>query len=629
MPDKIPHLNQSLKELERCLNLVPHSVCIADQFLNLKFMNAAMIEFVGVDKAAAKSFSEFIYTDDLEIVAAIMRGLSKSSEIRVQEKDGSYVFCSITAQRFSLGVKAQNLIILSLSNINQNKPGLTKIENNFEKLLVSEFKSRVLAEALPHFVWSCNKDGDCEFVNQRFCDYAGVSEAQCLGKGWLSLLHPDDKENAQALWIKAGFEPGIYSFEHRLRGADGNYCWFKSSANAICNGAGEVIKWFGTSSDITDQKLIREKLDSAEQLTLLQGLEVKRTETRLRAILSSMKEGLCQLDAEGRFVYLNGAAEELLEYEMGAVLGQRMHELVHDVASCSAGHAKSECPMLAAIDSGKPYNNEEELLRTKSGGAINVQYSSAPLKTAQAIAGTVVVFRDISELIKLRQQKESFFAILAHDLKTPLIAADRVLGPLIKGASGPLNEEQQSVLALLQRSNADLLTMVQDLLALYRYSEARFLSQASVDIMQPAAQIIERFTGIAAAKNVTITHTLDTSMPPVNVDKTAIEHLLNNLLDNAIKFTPPCGTINVSVKAVGENVELQVRNSGSGMSQSELQKLFSPFFQGETGKRQASGSGLGLYLCRQIIESYDGKISCISSTNDGTTFLVTMPAKLK
>lgn len=365
----------------------------------------------------------------------------------------------------------------------------------------------------------------------------------------------------------------------------------------------------------------------ADELTTSQGLQAMRTETRLRAILSSMREGIFQIDSEGRCIYLNPAAEKMLGYELEEIQTKNMHDLVYARHLHGKDCNKNECPVVSVIDTGKPCHVEEDTFLTKDQLPLTVQFSSAPLIVDDTRAGAVVVFRDIGELVKLRQQRDSFFAILTHDLKTPLLAADRVLGPLLQGASGPFNEEQAHVLELLKKSNAELLQMVQIVLALYRYSDSKTLQKEPVDVKAVARFAISQTSGLAEAKNITVTET-DTLRGTLAVyaDSTAVQHLIANLLENAIKFTPAGGKVHLSLGEENGNIKIVVRDSGLGLSDQELKSLFHPVSQQRPGKRNIlSNSGLGLYLCKQIVDSYRGQIGCKSIPGEGATFTVTLP----
>jgi PAS domain S-box-containing protein len=364
----------------------------------------------------------------------------------------------------------------------------------------------------------------------------------------------------------------------------------------------------------------------AEQLTRSQGVEAMRAETRLRAILSSMREGLCQLDSEGRCIYLNPAAEKMLGYEFSAVRDQKVHDLIYARHLNGQDCNEHECPILSVMYTGKPRYNEEDSFVAKDQTLLTVQFSSAPLVVNDELAGVVIVFRDISELMKLRQQRDSFFAILTHDLKTPLLAADRVLGPLLKGASGPFNTEQSHVLALLRKSNSELLQMVQSVLALYRYSDNKTLQIESVDVKQAAKFAVAQTSGFAESRKITVKQSCATNeLQPIDADSTAIQHLIANLIENAIKYTPTGGVVDVNLDMIDEAIQIEVRDSGLGLSEIEMANLFLPMQRKLTKRGNPANSGLGLYLCKQIVESYKGHITCKSREGHGATFTVCLP----
>ncbi len=234
---------------------------------------------------------------------------------------------------------------------------------------------------------------------------------------------------------------------------------------------------------------------------------------------------------------------------------------------------------------------------------------------------------EMTARLQRAEQSEDFIATLAHDLKVPLVGADRMLELLVNGALGELKPEQDESLRMLKRSNERLLAMLQTLLDVYRY-EAGVLSLdfAKVDISQILDISIGFLEPEAKRREVNICCNLPNSISSIWADETAIKRVTQNVIHNAIKFTPQNGKIEINYEEDNGSVIIHVFNTGSYIKPSEQAKLFQRFWQGESGKRYVASTGLGLYLCRQIIEAHNGSITCKSDENKGTTFSITLPS---
>jgi len=229
-----------------------------------------------------------------------------------------------------------------------------------------------------------------------------------------------------------------------------------------------------------------------------------------------------------------------------------------------------------------------------------------------------------SRLAAVAEGREEFMATLTHDLKNPLIGANRLLELLVAGALGPLSTEQAELLETLRKSNLDLLSMIHNLIDVYRYEK----DAATLDLQETnLVGLIDECISQAQilSKNV-INSDLPKQMDNIRLDSFAIRRVVQNLLSNAVKFSPE-GAITVRLKIQTDQTVIEVEDHGPGIKPEELSRLFKRFSQGAAGKRYAGGNGLGLYLCKQIIEAHGGTIECRSQLNDTTTFRFCLPLR--
>lgn len=244
---------------------------------------------------------------------------------------------------------------------------------------------------------------------------------------------------------------------------------------------------------------------------------------------------------------------------------------------------------------------------------------------------------DERDLIAL--QREDFVSRLAHDLRTPLVAADRMLSLMQQGALGQISAPMQEALGTMVRSNQNLLKMVNMLLEVYRYEAGRkTLSFSSVDLQQLLSEVTEELAPLADAKNLalkleSVVEADSSEISKFRGDRLELYRLFTNLIGNAIKFTD-AGNIDICVRVIKNpiftnswnkavsSLAVEIQDTGPGISPEEKAKLFERFGPG-THKR--SGTGLGLHLCRQIAEAHHGAIEVKSELGKGSLFTVLLP----
>jgi PAS domain S-box-containing protein len=249
-----------------------------------------------------------------------------------------------------------------------------------------------------------------------------------------------------------------------------------------------------------------------------------------------------------------------------------------------------------------------------------------PVQDARNQTTSIIVLTvDVSERVKAAQQREDSVATLTHDLKNPLIGMIRMLDLFLTGEIGPLDAQQTNMLTLVKGSSAEMLELVGTLLEVYKYEAGTpHLALEPINITELVDRCFTQLTSAAKRKMIALKNNIEPQQFIV-ADRIAMKRVMMNLLDNAIKFTHPDTTITVSSANDGKKVQILVKDNGSGISQLEQQTLFKRFSQATEGRRFITGSGLGLYLCRQIVEAHKGEINCRSTEGHGTTFNVCLP----
>ncbi|PZU93751.1 MAG: hybrid sensor histidine kinase/response regulator [Pseudanabaena sp.] len=257
------------------------------------------------------------------------------------------------------------------------------------------------------------------------------------------------------------------------------------------------------------------------------------------------------------------------------------------------------------------------------------EFIRKPIEADELLARVRSLLRlkhSIAERDRIDRQRQDFVSRLTHDLRTPLVAADRMLGLLQDGVLGEISPQIGEALIIMGRSNRNLLEMVNKLLDVYRYeSGSKTINLQPLDLQEILKQVVEELKPIAISKNLELTADLD-QVDKVRGDRLELLRVFNNLIGNSLKFTES-GSVNVSLKtALGKSEAIiAIADTGAGISAEEQPFLFQRFRQ---GNHQKQGSGLGLYLSHYIISAHSGKI-LVESPNpkirQGSTFFVRLP----
>ena len=216
--------------------------------------------------------------------------------------------------------------------------------------------------------------------------------------------------------------------------------------------------------------------------------------------------------------------------------------------------------------------------------------------------------------------RDDFIATLTHDLRTPLLAAIQTLTFFLDGALGELDEKQKHLLATMQKSNQDLLGLVNALLEVYKYDADKLvLTKTNFNMYSLVEQVYNELSSLAKMKNIEFLIDCTDKSLEINADRSEIRRVICNLCGNAINYTGENGKVVVTIKNEDKDLIFSVSDNGSGIPPEDIPNMFQRFSQG-TSKKRSTGTGLGLYLSRQIIESHGGKIWLESKLNKGSEF---------
>lgn len=234
----------------------------------------------------------------------------------------------------------------------------------------------------------------------------------------------------------------------------------------------------------------------------------------------------------------------------------------------------------------------------------------------------------VRSMLRLKEtidQRENFVSCLTHDLRTPLVAANRMLDLIQQQAFGDVNNEQQEAIANILSSNQNMLEMLNTLLETHQYELGqKTLSFIPVNLQQLIVEVVTELQPLAIEKGIELEQDIASEVPEIKGDRLELRRVFTNLIGNAIKFTDK-GAVKVSLDQNESQVLVAVEDTGIGISPQDREAVFQRYHQ---GNHRRSGKGLGLYLCQQIINAHQGQITLTSEVDKGTTFSFWFPKKL-
>ncbi|MGQ9704362.1 MAG: PAS domain-containing protein [Actinomycetota bacterium] len=397
---------------------------------------------------------------------------------------------------------------------------------------------------------------------------------------------------------------------------------------------------------VDEQGNVREALLLFEEVSEYVRLERRLAETTdyLNLLIESLNDGFYAMDSEGRFTFCNQVFLDMLGLESpDELMGREPRDIVMPEEA-----EKVERMMERRRRGEKVFF--ETLLRRADGTPLPVQVSSAPVFRGGNFEGIVGIAHDLSErrrleamveqshqdlerayeeLSVLDKMKSDFIAIASHELRTPLSIIKGYADAFQYGELGELTPFQMDKIRIIN-SRADQMTkIINDLLDLSRLEEGRLVGRRwPAPVEELVLNAVSEYGNQAAERGLELRHSVEEGLPPVSVDVWRVHQVLENLIGNAIKFTPPGGTIDVAARRSPEEgmVEFEVRDTGPGIPLHEQKRLFTKFYQVETDSaRSAGGLGLGLVIAKGIVESHGGRIWVESEPGKGSSFKFTLP----
>ena len=526
----------------------------------------------------------------------------------------------------------------------------------------SEEKLRLLADTIPQLAWMARPDGHIFWYNRRWTEFTGLPDTEG-NEAWRQLMHPDDARSAGERWA-ASLDSGE-PFEREIRLLDRRrraYRWHLIRTQPVRDEGGRVTRWFGTSTDIHEQKRAEERARYlADASAALAGVvDYESTLQKVSTLAVPYFADWSAVDMARE----DGSLHRLAVFHLDAGKIALAHELMRDYPP----DPRSPTGPAAVLRTGRPEINAEitdellergakderhlHLLRSLglkssicvplvvSGNTLGVltfvtaesgrRYNDADLALAMDLAQRASIAVENTQLYQaLRdtdRRKDEFLATLAHELRNPLAPIRNSLQILKMPRVDRDTVERSRV--MMERQVHHLIRLVDDLMDVSRVMRGKIeLRRERIELATVVARAVETVQPLLDAQH----HQLSVSLPAeslsIDADQVRLAQVVNNLLTNAAKYTEPNGRIWLTAERDGDGAVLRVRDTGIGIAREMLPRIFELFVQADHASTKAQGGlGIGLTLVKNLVEMHNGRVAARSGgLGQGSEFIVWLP----
>jgi len=465
-------------------------------------------------------------------------------------------------------------------------------------------------------------------ANPAFLKISGFDSGGVIGKPVENLFEDKEIEKVTQETLDKGVVAGR---EMKFFPKDGSDLICHAFTKARRDEENRPVGYFLGLFDMTETKKNEWELRQTQSalLNILEDTEeayraAEEEKEKTRVIISNFSDGLIVLDRFHRLILVNPQAEKLFGFLQKDLVGKHLGELV------SEGSIGKVLELVVKKGLEAPFSREELELP----GEHTLEITSIIMEMGPGEIGHLIILHDVSREKIVERLKTEFVSIAAHQLRTPLSAIKWTLRMLLDGDLGEVTNEQKDFLEKTYKSNERMIGLVNSLLNVTRIEEGRFLYRPiAIDLIKIVETAIESLQEKIKRKQVNFKFVKPTEkLPKLIADAEKLKLAIQNLIDNAVSYTLPGKKVEVIIKAVvrkkGDVIRVEIKDEGVGIPKNQQSRVFTKFFRGANVVRlETVGSGLGLFIAKNIIEAHGGEISFKSKLAKGTTFSFTLPIK--
>ncbi|HET9494102.1 MAG TPA: PAS domain S-box protein [Chloroflexia bacterium] len=455
-------------------------------------------------------------------------------------------------------------------------------------------------------IWLTDREGRFSLVNDAWLDRSNLRREDVIGKRYDEFLATPEGERMQAMIdnvLATGVSSEVREAYFSLQSDPSRGIYIDGSMQPVRDESGEIIGVLAASVDVTDKVQARHETESQRAL--------------LHTIYEGVPVGIAFYDRDMRVISFNTRWAELSGIDVEAARGARLYDI-----SPGAIHSVEAHRLALAGEQGKRL--DVEYTRPGETEPVYLDLYFQPVRDSSgAVMGLLAAVIDMTARHHLEKQKEEFLAVVSHDLRNP-VTAIKGYAQMASRTSGHLDDRVRQALTTISRQADRLSRLIGDLLDVSRLQSGPLaLEQVRLDVREPLRDVAG---GLELASEE---FRIEVSLPDeplwVNADRTRIEQVVGNLLDNAMRYSGDSRLIELGARREGDAAVVSVRDHGVGIPSDQQPHIFDQFFRGSNVRERVSGLGLGLFISHGIVSAHDGRMWVESKEGEGSTFLFALP----
>ncbi len=597
----------------------PFMIWIADLDGSLIYFNKLWLNFTGksLEQEKGDGWTKSIHPDDLDYCySTYKKNFDKKTEYimeyRLKRFDNEYLWILEKGVPFFTGKGKFSGFMGSCFDVDS----LKKAE---ETLKENEELHKNLVESLTEGVIISDIYDRVIFANKRLCEMTGYSLDEIIGNYTYKLFFAQKDWGKVLQKTKLRYSGKSDRYEIEILKKDKSSFWADISGSPYKNSKGEIIGTIGALSDITENKEARKILEKSEK--------------KYRSVVEQVREVIFQTDAEGRISFINPFWTEITGYTNEETLGKNLLDYVHV-------EDKKYCvdQFVNIIYHKKPFIRFSTRFKTKENEyrwvEVNARMSYDENNNILGTSGTVSDIHEIKlaekELIIAKEKaeesdklKSNFLAQVSHEIRSPLNIILSYNYMIREELQERTNNEFEDAFEAINHSGKRLLRTIDLILNMSLLQTGKQeINIKSLDLNPLLKNLINEFTSTAKRKNLDLKFDIVPGLPEVSADEYTITQAFQNLIDNAIKYTVK-GFVEISLNVIDDKISVDIKDTGIGISENYIQKLFEPFSQEDDGyTRKFEGTGLGLALTKKYIDLNNAELKVKSKKGEGSTFTI-------
>jgi two-component system sensor kinase FixL len=616
--ETLEKLQESVCQFNLLANSVSQLVWMANETGWIYWYNERWYEYTGTTSKAMESL-EWQSVLDPEILPSVMKKWQKSIatgetfEMVLSLKRADGIFLPFVTRIIAVKNADGNVTkwLGTHTNITEQKAA----ENNaVEALRVSEERYDLTVRSMSIGVWDWNIVTNELYWSKKLLDIMGIDDQEFKPHydEFSSRLHPEDKEATEKMLFDHLKKLGPFDTEYRLRRNNGEYAWIHALGQAQWNTNDEPTRMAGSVNDVSERK------EAEKQMALL------------ASIVQSSEDAIISKTLDSVIVSWNKAAETLFGYAAADIIGKHTNLII------PPDRQDEELMILHEMKLGKPIRHMETIRMRKDGSCIDVALTISPVSDVTGkIIGISKIVHDMSDHKKAERERESLIAKLAesntelerfayiasHDMQEPLRMVKNFSRLIAEEYTDKLNDEGKEYIDIVTTGAERMQAMVDDLLE-YARMGSNNIQRVWVNAAEEMNHVIENLSPLIKECNAAITYD---DLPTFKGNPVQFMRLLQNLIGNGLKYQKQGNApkIHIAVQNKGEHWCFSVQDNGIGIDEEFVSQVFEPFKRLHSWD-EYKGTGIGLAVCRKIVENHGGKIWVTSLPGEGSVFYFTL-----